>query len=85
MLFDSTDMPFRCGQIVTIASNTIPREWSGIRGVITAIHDEYSPNGIPDDGPIEVQFSQRDCPEWMCGFNKQGFLTMHFIPYELRI
>ncbi len=84
MLFDSTDMPFRCGQIVTIANNTISPEWSGIRGIITAIHDEYSPGGIPDDGPIEVQFSQQDCPEWM-QFDAQGLLTVCFIPYELRI
>ena len=49
------------------------------------IYDADSPNGIPDDGPIEVQFSQRECPQWMRGFNKQGVLTLYFIPHELRI
>ena len=29
MLVDSADMPFRCGQIVTIASDTVTREWTG--------------------------------------------------------
>ena len=85
MLLDSADMPFRCGQIVTIASDTVTREWSGLRGVIVNIYDADSPNGIPDDGPIEVQFSQEDCPEWVHRFNKQGLLIMHFIPCELKI
>lgn len=84
MLVDSENMPLCCGQIVVI-ENAITREWSGIRGIIVNIYDADSPNGIPEDGPIEVQFSQKNCPEWMHGFDKQGFLTMCFIPWELRI